>query len=98
MGNKQREEAEELLEQTIRMMELLSLLSEKLSMTVQACARFEGDKDYFSDIDHGRVGSTIDSLQETFERLLGLQDKLSRLEQSCDQTERIVSHISTICT
>jgi hypothetical protein len=91
LGNKQREKAEELLEWTLQSMELLHILSEKLAMTIQAFTRFESDKGYFLDIRDGRTRSTLDSLQETFERLLGLQKKLTRLERSCDQTERIVS-------
>ncbi|KAF1929712.1 uncharacterized protein M421DRAFT_91531 [Didymella exigua CBS 183.55] len=90
LGSKQREKAEELLEWTLQSMELLNILSEKLGMTIQAFTRFEGDKRYFLDIKDSRAVSTFDSLQETFEKLLGLQKKIMRLERSCDQTERIV--------
>lgn len=72
------------------MMELLRHSSEKLDLTLQAFTRFERDKGYFSDMQDVRVIPTFNSLQETFERLVGLQKKLSRLEQYCDKTERIV--------
>lgn len=93
LGNKQREQAEELLKQTLQTMRLLRLLTENLTLTVQAFARFDEDKSYFSDINDDRVAATFDSLYETFDRLVVLQNKLESLQVSCDNTERIVSHV-----
>ncbi|KAF3034718.1 hypothetical protein E8E12_007033 [Didymella heteroderae] len=90
LGNKQREQAEELLKQTLQTMILLRLMSKPLTLTVQAFARFDGDKSYFSDIDDDRVAATFDSLYETFDRLVVLQNKLESLQLSCDNTERII--------
>lgn len=92
MGNKQREQAEELLKQTLHTMRLLRLLKETLTLTVQAFARFDDDKSYFSDIKDERVAASFDSLYETFDRLVVLHNKLESLQVSCDNTERIVSH------
>lgn len=76
------------------MMQLLRKLNERFSRTNKLWARFnanDGDRGYFADIKDAGVICMLSSLKNSFEEMSDLKKILSQLENSCKESERLVS-------
>lgn len=76
----------ELSETTRRITTLLVRLREQLAETNRAWTKFigkHGDIAYFSDLSDRMAGEAIDSLRDNFEDLVGFEQKISSMEETC---------------
>jgi hypothetical protein len=83
------------LDWIVKTMELLSMLQQHLTSTIQAWERFnaaDGDIAYFSDIEDLSARLCLENIREAFNELLVLERRLSHLRESCRET---ANHVST---
>ncbi|KAJ4343974.1 hypothetical protein N0V95_006490 [Ascochyta clinopodiicola] len=80
-----------LLDWVVEKTELLRKLNENLGNSIRAWDRFNGDKNYLSDLQKAPAISALTSLEKILESLVDLKRKLRSLEKTCEKAEKIVS-------